>query len=79
MNTINDYLASAQQSNSGPQKASNDLGQPDFLKLMVAQLENQDPTKPMDNNQFLSQMAQFSMVNGIDSLNTSFGSVSDAC
>lgn len=78
MNTINDYLASAQQSNSAPQKASNDLGQPDFLKLMVAQLENQDPTKPMDNNQFLSQMAQFSMVNGIDSLNTSFGSVSDA-
>lgn len=48
------------------------LGQADFLELMVAQLKNQDPAKPMDNNQFLSQMAQFSMVSGIDGLNTSF-------
>jgi len=48
------------------------------LALMVAQLENQDPTKPMDNNEFLSQMAQFSMVNGIESLNGSFSSVSES-
>ena len=32
----------------------------------------------MDNNEFLSQMAQFSMVNGIEDLNGSFGSVSDS-
>ena len=54
------------------------MGQEDFLALMVAQLENQDPTKPMDNNEFLSQMAQFSMVNGIESLNGSFSSVSES-
>ena len=43
-------------------RGKSELGQEDFLALMVAQLENQDPTKPMDNNEFLSQMAQFSMV-----------------
>ncbi|MEK9876396.1 MAG: flagellar hook capping FlgD N-terminal domain-containing protein [Betaproteobacteria bacterium] len=59
-------------------RGRNEMGQEDFLALMVAQLENQDPTKPMDNNEFLSQMAQFSMVNGIEGLNTSFSSVSEA-
>ena len=47
-------------------RGKSELGQEDFLALMVAQLENQDPTKPMDNNEFLSQMAQFSMVKGIE-------------
>lgn len=59
-------------------RGKSELGQEDFLALMVAQLENQDPTKPMDNNEFLSQMAQFSMVNGIEDLNGSFGSVSES-
>ena len=45
MNTINDYLAAAQQPNTGPAKGrgANDLGQPDFLKLMVAQLRKPRP------------------------------------
>ena len=59
-------------------RGKSELGQADFLALMVAQLENQDPTKPMDNNEFLSQMAQFSMVNGIEDLNGSFSSVSES-
>jgi len=59
-------------------RGRNEMGQEDFLALMVAQLENQDPTKPMDNNEFLSQMAQFSMVNGIEGSNTSLSSVSEA-
>jgi len=49
-----------------------ELGQEDFLELMVAQLENQDPTKPMDNFQFLSQIAQFGTVDGIQGLQDSF-------
>ena len=59
-------------------RGKSELGQEDFLALMVAQLENQDPTKPMDNNEFLSQMAQFSMVEGIENLNGSFSSVSES-
>lgn len=48
------------------------LGQKDFLKLMVAQLKNQDPMKPMENGDFLGQMAQFSSVTGLQDLQASF-------
>jgi len=40
-----------------------------FLKLLVAQMQNQDPLNPMDNAQVTSQMAQINTVNGIDKLN----------
>ncbi len=52
------------------------LGGTDFLKLMLAQLKNQDPTSPVDSNTFLTQLAQLSEVQGITSLNTSFGTLS---
>ena len=41
-----------------------------FLKLLVAQLQNQDPLNPMDNAQVTTQMAQIQTVSGIDKLNT---------
>ena len=46
------------------------LDQSDFLALMSAQLKNQDPTKPVDNTEYVAQMAQFSTVNGIAQSNT---------
>lgn len=52
-----------------------ELGQEDFLKLLVAQLKNQDPNNPAENGEFLGQIAQFSMVSGIDDLGVSFDSV----
>lgn len=52
--------------------AGTTLGQADFLKLMTAQMTHQDPTSPMSNSEFLSQMAQFGTVNGIQDLQTSF-------
>ena len=54
------------------------LGQDDFLKLMTTQLQSQDPFKPMDSAQFLGQIAQFSTVSGIQSLNTGFASLNDS-
>ena len=55
------------------QKAKKDtLGQSDFLKLMT-QLQNQDPFAPMDNGDFIAQMAQFSTVTGIQEINNSIG------
>lgn len=62
-----------------PQQADRgDLGQEDFLTLMITQFRNQDPFEPMDNGEFLGQLAQFSTVNGIDSLNGAFSSLSGA-
>lgn len=57
-------------------KKADELGQEDFLKLMIAQLENQDPTKPLENTEFLSQMAQFSTVEGIAGIEQGFGNLS---
>jgi flagellar basal-body rod modification protein FlgD len=47
------------------------MGQDDFLRMMLAQLENQDPLKPLDPSQFLGQLAQFSTVTGIQSMQSS--------
>lgn len=55
-----------------------DLGSDDFLALMVAQLENQDPTSPMDNMQFIAQLAQFGTVSGVQELNDGFSSLAAA-
>ena len=64
-------LSTLNTSVSGTVKTKNDAGSEDrFLKLLVAQMSNQDPLNPMDNAQVTSQMAQISTVNGIDKLNT---------
>ncbi len=54
------------------------LGQEDFLMLMMTQLKNQDPMKPMENGEFLGQMAQFSAVKGINDLQGSFAKLSES-
>ena len=46
-------------------KANDQLDQADFLRLLTTQLQNQDPTKPLDGQQFMAQLAQFSTLNGI--------------
>ena len=58
--------------------AANALGQDQFLELMVAQLKNQDPTKPTDSSQFLGQIAQFGTVSGIQGLQKSFTQMASA-
>jgi flagellar basal-body rod modification protein FlgD len=57
-------------------KAADPNSEDRFLKLLVAQLKNQDPLSPLDNAQVTSQMAQISTVNGIDKLNTTLQSLS---
>lgn len=51
-------------------KAKNTLGKDDFLKLMLTQMQQQDPLEPMDNQQMLAQMAQFSSLEQMSNLNT---------
>lgn len=55
---------------------NDDLGQKDFLTLMTAQLRNQDPFAPMENGEFLAQMAQFSTVSGLESVNETLANIS---
>lgn len=49
---------------------SNELGQDAFLKLMITQMNNQNPLDPQTNSEFVAQLAQFSSVEGLDKLNT---------
>jgi flagellar basal-body rod modification protein FlgD len=52
-----------------PTGQSKQLGKQDFLKLLMAQLQNQDPMKPMDDTQMIAQMAQFSALEATQQLN----------
>lgn len=51
--------------------SGNTIGMNDFLKLLVTQLQNQDPLNPLDQNQFLSQTAQFTAVEQLQQINQS--------
>ena len=53
------------------------LGQSDFLKLMTTQLQNQDPFAPMENAEFIAQMAQFSTVTGITEMGTELKAIAE--
>lgn len=65
---MNKYKVENKESMKAKPK-SNELGRDAFLKLMVAQLKNQNPLDPKDNQAFVAQLAQFSTVEGIEKLN----------
>lgn len=70
MTTAVSSAASSSSAISGSTTATSAQGQQDrFLKLLVAQMQNQDPLNPMDNAQVTTQMAQLSTVTGIEKLN----------
>ncbi|HEX6993037.1 MAG TPA: flagellar hook capping FlgD N-terminal domain-containing protein [Gammaproteobacteria bacterium] len=58
--------------------AKNRLGQEEFLELMITQLRNQDPFKPMESGEFLGQIAQFGTVSGIGDMQKSLAELGDA-
>lgn len=57
-----------------PQKrtASSTLGKDDFLQLLMTQLQNQDPSSPMEDTEFIAQMAQFSTLEQMTNMNSTF-------
>ena len=80
VSNINDTSSSQAASSSSSvsstgTNSSSDL-QSSFLTLLVAQLKNQDPTNPLQNNELTSQLAQISSLSGIEKLNTTLGSIS---
>lgn len=51
------------------------LGKEDFLRLLVTQLQNQDPLQPMENTQFVAQLAQFSSLEQLTNMNDQLAGV----
>lgn len=71
-------LDSSFQLPTSSSKGSSELGQEQFLALMIQQFKNQDPLKPQDPSEFLTQLAQVSSVAGISELNSSMKTLADA-
>jgi flagellar basal-body rod modification protein FlgD len=70
-NATASLAATSSEQTSTPKKAAGgEMGKDTFLKLLVAQLKYQDPSKPVDSSQFMAQTAQFSMVEKLDEMNT---------
>jgi flagellar basal-body rod modification protein FlgD len=70
-------LANAQAANAATAQ-KNELGQDDFLQLMITQLKNQDPFKPLDPSQYVGQLAQFSSVSGLKEINTALSGLTES-
>lgn len=58
--------------------ADKELGRDEFLKLLIAQLENQDPTSPQENGEFVAQLAQFSQLEESQKMSESFSQFSSS-
>jgi flagellar basal-body rod modification protein FlgD len=59
-------------------RSTRDLGQDAFLKLLTTQLQNQDPTKPQDNGEFIAQLATFSSLEKLTSISTRLDQIGTA-
>jgi flagellar basal-body rod modification protein FlgD len=76
MSTVNGVSSALDQYQIKSETTANkELGKNEFLNLLVAQLNNQNPLEPQSNGEFIAQLAQFSQVEGIEKLNTSMGSL----
>ena len=76
MTMINPASAAAGAAIAKPKTGLAALGAADFVKLMTAQLQQQDPTKPVDNTQMLAQLAQFSTLSATADVNTTLKDIS---
>lgn len=61
---------------SDAQGRQQDLGRDDFLKILLTQLQNQDPTEPMKDKEFIGQMAQFSSLEQMTNMADNFKQLS---
>ncbi|MED1864231.1 flagellar hook assembly protein FlgD [Fictibacillus nanhaiensis] len=69
MTKISEDLMLSNYQTKTKQTGSNILGKDDFLKILMTQLQNQDPTSPMQDREFIAQMASFSSLEQMTNLN----------
>ncbi len=80
-NTITNRMTPAPataDASGGQAEITNRLGKQDFLMLLVAQMKNQDPLKPTDDQQFIAQLAQFSTLETMQNLDKRLEAISGA-
>ena len=75
LNSIINSQNSAYNQQQASKTSGSDLNQSDFLRLMATQLRSQDPSQPMDPSSFFNQLTQFSLVSGMQGLQTSFNTL----
>ena len=79
MSTVTPAALQQYQISERPEvESKSELGQDEFLKLMLTQLKHQDPMKPLENGEFIGQMAQFSTVSGIEQMQAALEDLSSA-
>lgn len=67
--TVNGVSSSSDASSNASPATGNTLGQDAFMKLLITQLQNQDPTQPQADGEFLAQLATFSQLEQLQSMN----------
>jgi len=73
--TQNAISATSSTATSTTSTAKNTMGKDAFMKMLVAQLQNQDPLNPMDGTAFVAQLAQFSSLEQLSNLNTTMSAL----
>jgi flagellar basal-body rod modification protein FlgD len=76
INSTSGVGSTAAGATSSPKTDGNSLGQDAFLKLLVTQLQHQDPSSPMDNSQFIAQLATFSSLEKLSAISTQVTAIS---
>jgi flagellar basal-body rod modification protein FlgD len=66
---VNDIIAQINPK-SVTKDANKTLGKDDFLKILITQLQHQDPSKPLEDKEFIAQMAQFTSLEQLSNMNT---------
>ncbi len=75
MNVVQALGTKAQSAESSFTAPSNELGKQEFLKILMTQLKNQDPLSPMDDREFIGQMAQLSTLEATNNLGNQIGAM----